>query len=1619
LCGLNDYGPEEGGNPMRSKTIFLLALAALGVTLAVNFLGHFPDKKHPADEKRSQPNASRSSDQVACQPSASFSSEQPILQQSAINASGQAVRFDFSLPFLTNLPVKPPTETNEAFAVRAERSYARPGERWVEIECRMQNAECRMQNEGTSSQESEVGGLVSDVVKDLQLTAEVFAKDGNKPLAQAAITPPRAKGKVLVDLRSLNLKEARLVLKLSEGGKEIGKKELMLSAQEPEKPLRVGEKVKILLDVPEGLRLPAVGGDLVQWPLMIGVPFPPGALWSADYVRLVDKNGKEIPSQKEVTGLWAPEGAIKWLRFDALVTPEDGCFVEVIPTPSQKGHPSSGGELSAKSPPGRGGGAGVGKGPMLTLTEQDGKITIDTGVAKYVLGKGISPIEEIYLGGKQVATSKNTRGLYVVDQAGRIGSASAEEESMEIEAKGPIASCVRFEGWYKTEKGENLARHITRVECFAGQAFAKVTHTLVLCNSTTNCWFKDIGLEFAVATGSNPQALFAISRADPQKSLPISLNSETATTYLLQDQHYLMAHGTNHFFVATINQQGKTDVLLEGEAAPLKSGKQTSKKAAESPVVPPVETKGEGECGDWSALSGAKGGLMLACKEAARQHPKEFEISSGNASFLGGGGLTTGRKDGVRAPRLQRTYERDEGVPSPVITLHLFSSRGGEELDFRAATLVRKWDLVNWYKKSGSATDDAEKKTEAVKAHASDAIGWAKTHQLLVSPLAPDKPAETAARLSKLFSEPVYALADPWWVYETKAMGPMYPQDKKHFPDVEQAMELVMNYWLETDRLWGANGFVDYLAGPHINYSQLGIAAPYRYCWVTYGVRTDIWRMYARSGCRAYRDFCEGTTRSYLDNIHMHWNPLPGSSLVRGLIRREWDECFNLPFYWGNAVAFDLYGSSDFHNYMWFYYLSGERRVKDVMEEYARGAKQGWNTGLQGWERVIMITRLLAQSYEFLWDPEMRALTDKNTDLFYDPACPMHIGNKMDGGAYYKIFSNVRGLIDAWEIMGSSRYQDLAMRAGEFSWLAELGTVPNGWEGPYSTSYSYNPGMASFGNFLYTQTGEPRYAQAMEGRLRQLVPGIIAGASLSTQTMTATPKPYYGMGANQASFIMQSDLVLDALVRSGADTNVVSSWVAYKDMSCDGGAYARTSVIFQRNPNAPITLYFKNPYYIPWVTNGEIRLRCLESRKDWDIKPLIKRNEVDTGAAAAAILRIPKDTPARDKTFELTLSTDAGYILADARIPMVLHAPGYWKPPTPARYYFNLPGDSKDAQIFFEGPAKLFDPAGTLFSAGGTNVTVIGWVNLPVAKPGFWSFELAKDWRAVHVRNIPPFFAVGNSNLYFTPDISWTREPLWEPVREIPPGTTYVPGAGSAPGNQALYLDSGKTFKIPAGLPADSSAIAPRATAEALAKAEDGSIYLPCQEGTIEFFMKPGWDSLDPATKLHGTIHIFAAEGADFCLSYNRDFVSPPYNGEEGIIGAGLKYLGKDHKEQKADFSQKGVVFEHDKWAHVAVVWGKGILAVFINGKLGGIQPVKIEGGPATAMKALVINGKINAALDELRISDVARYTGTFNPPPPGREFIMDKHTRALFHFNGNVEGQCSGQSGPVMGELK
>ena len=74
---------------------------------------------------------------------------------------------------------------------------------------------------------------------------------------------------------------------------------------------------------------------------------------------------------------------------------------------------------------------------------------------------------------------------------------------------------------------------------------------------------------------------------------------------------------------------------------------------------------------------------------------------------------------------------------------------------------------------------------------------------------------------------------------------------------------------------------------------------------------------------------------------------------------------------------------------------------------------------------------------------------------------------------------------------------------------------------------------------------------------------------------------------------------------------------------------------------------------------------------------------------------------------------------------------------------------------------------------------------------------------------------------------------------------------------------------------------------------------------------------------------------------------------------------------------------------------------------------------PSDVPLKLAIDGGLEAVLDELRISDVQRYSADFAPPSRYRELAADEHTRALFHFNGSLDGENHVLTGTVVGRIE
>ena len=1367
--------------------------------------------------------------------------------------------------------------TGRALRLRFERLEARPGERWIVGDIRV------IPTRGP--------------LEACKLTASLFRPGESNPVDETVVTPSQEQGALNVDLRRHGLTNASLRVTVTEQGKVTGCTEAFLSAANPDKPLAAGTRIPIRIDLPEGIEA------VTSWPVTFGVPFRAGTLWDTSRLRVVDKTGNPLPFQCEATGLWAPEGAIKWMRFDALVSSDKGCSVEVA-APTIPSQPAQ----------------------TLTLIRRGNAITVDTGVAIYTLGPGPSPIREIRRDGQVVATSEGALGLYVVDQAGNTGRASADGEEIRIEADGPVAACIRFEAPYRTEDGRELARHVTRVELSAGQALAKVTHTFTITQDTNKTWFKDIGWELAVAPGTTPKASFGTSRDNWLQHVEESLRSREAVA-MLQDSHYRHAHGKNHFSIDQIDAQGKATSIREGE-----------------------------ECGDWAAVSGSLCGLVVSCRETARQHPKEFVVSA----------------------------ER--------IAIKLHSSRSGEELNFRMPALVKRWDLQKWHEESTSETRRIPIVERALK-NQSNAIGWSRTSFLGLAPLPAKKPVETAMRLSRLNSAQVYAHTDPAWVCESGAMGQIHREDTDRFPDAERAIDAAFRFWERRIGQWGDYGFVDYFNGPHLGYRGNYVVQK-RYSKAMYTLKVDQWRLYARSGDRRKRTFIENVARTFMD---IDVSQCDGDGRIKGLFHSPPGSDLkpstpaNLPMPWSGPARLHYSSTTNMDLIAWDYYLTGNRRAKDIMFDFAEGAKRYWTPGGAARNgRPLMVFRSLVQAYAFTWDPVLRAMAERTTDQFHDPQCELALTKNRPYSSTYKTQVDIRAIQDGWEILGGRRYHEMLMKIAERWWLPLMGKWPH---------FYCNP-QGCVGSLLYRETGLAHVPQVLSTQLR-----------FSASAYDAEKDHTVGCeGAASCTFVFEGlPYAMETLVRSGCDKTPTAAWIGYEDFGFFSG------IVVKKTGEQAVDLYVRSLSQNTGasgdivVASPNVELINAGSRYGLD---LYRRAELSAGGAK---IRLPKDGP--EGAYRITPPGNGFHICyADSRTPLVVYAPEYWRP-APAQvpaipYYFNLPEGTDDGQIFFEGSAQLFDPAGKPWPDGKPHH---GWITLPGDRPGLWSF-LPVENELVSSRNIPPFFAAESPDHYFQPDILWKKKAA-EANQRPTPEQVFDQGAIHASGNQAIHLTGKRRFKLAGGPPHPSG---------------DGLRFIPFKQGTIEFWMKPSWHTCELRPQGSKALIYLPVEGKHPWSLWH--YVKPrSRNATHDFLFSHVLY-GYFYSDGLANYSTlrryRRTVFEPGQWTHVAWVWGKEdgitprnppyhtkvrddvlIARIFINGKQGSNTGYRWYGNEPAHMPIELHIGRnyaranIDALVDELRVSDVQRYATDFEPSRKD-EFELDQNTRALFHFNGNTNGQ-------------
>lgn len=269
-------------------------------------------------------------------------------------------------------------------------------------------------------------------------------------------------------------------------------------------PRRPATEGWLVLTMPEG-----AGVERRAEFVRAGVPFPRGALASADNLRVVASDGRELPSQRRVLASW-PDGSARWLELCFEPTVAAGAVghyrVEFGPQVRPARVPAP---LEAKASGG-------------TITVNTGRLRLQAsarGLAAWLDadGDGRYGREEQVLSGRGLECFVELEALAKGAPAGRF-LASADSGPPEgrsawrLEESGPLRAVLALRGWHADPSGRRVCPYLLRVSACRGSGSLRLVHTLTLSEDPAAARVAEAGLWLDLAAGGRPPAALTLEQ---------------------------------------------------------------------------------------------------------------------------------------------------------------------------------------------------------------------------------------------------------------------------------------------------------------------------------------------------------------------------------------------------------------------------------------------------------------------------------------------------------------------------------------------------------------------------------------------------------------------------------------------------------------------------------------------------------------------------------------------------------------------------------------------------------------------------------------------------------------------------------------------------------------------------------------------------------------------------------------------------------------------------------------------------------------------------------------------------------------------------------------------------
>jgi len=557
-------------------------------------------------------------------------------------------------------------------------------------------------------------------------------------------------------------------------------------------------------------------------PILLGLPFPKGALHSPDQVRLLAPDGRELPSQITEVSTWAPaDESVKWIWVFFFAEASDEYVIEYGPTVRRAWPPPQ--RVTVINNQGERGFAEVTTGPLRFLVRK-GEGGFLHRVQLDVEGNGFDESDVI-------AEGPLGRGSFLdlLDDVGVDPSRAVITRTVVERGSGPLHLVLRVEGEYRYTRADNpAAPFVMRIHAYAGKSYLRVLHTFVYTGVPDKHRPQE-GEHAHVATQGEK-----IRREEPGDPGWTQPNDRLAAAGLaLEVKLSPRRRMRTSYREGRWWQDGeRREVAREVSTARAISLLQSGPKPTRLPPVPEStpDRRLEGffahldvddrtivraeRADGWMDISDERWGLAIGIRHFLEEYPKElrWEAPGRATAFLW-------------SPRVEP----------------MSFARWSSELEYEDGS---EGTVENW------------------------AQGLAKTSELIVY-FHKSEAVDIERTMSYVLDPPV-AHADPTWYADSGVYGRFAPRAER-FPEFERALDYKFQWWLFNQRWVPWFGMFDHGDGKwNFDGEKWDV-------WVCNEPAVDfmLWLHFLRTGDRRFYLAAEAASRHSMDVDNTHWPPDP------------------------------------------------------------------------------------------------------------------------------------------------------------------------------------------------------------------------------------------------------------------------------------------------------------------------------------------------------------------------------------------------------------------------------------------------------------------------------------------------------------------------------------------------------------------------------------------------------------------------------------------------------------------------------------------------------------------------------------------------------------------------